>query len=167
MQNLNKIFTERRNIYQKVLRTKKIDYFSTKAINDFKNSKKILDFYQSSIKVKSNKSGQKAPDSLLINNKTISDKKEITDSFNKHFPSFESEKNVSDTECKKYILKTFTNVMKRRKQSITSEFNFNPVVQKEVVDLLEDLDIKSSSGISGIPVVILKKACDVLACDNF
>ena len=53
--------------------------------------------------------------------------------------------------------------MKGRNQSITSEFNFNPVVQKEVVDLLKDLDIKSSPGISGLPVIILKKACEVLA----
>ena len=43
------------------------------------------------------------------------------------------------------------------------EFNFNDISNDEVLDLLKQLDNKTSPGISGIPVVILKKASDIIS----
>ena len=56
------VFIDQRNYYQKLLRLKKIKYYTDKTASDFKNSKKFWEFYQSSVKIKSDKSGVQLPD---------------------------------------------------------------------------------------------------------
>ena len=157
-------FLDSRNAYQKLLKTKKIDYYSDKTPGNIKNGKKFWEFYYSSIKIKSDKSGQGLPDTIFSNNKLYSDKKDIANVFNRHFSSFESEKDLNDTECKKYIFNTFNTKMKIDKPNKTNgEFMFSSIDKKEVLDLINQLDNKTSAGISGIPVFILKKASDKIA----
>ena len=59
-------YKELRKQYQSLNRVKIIEYFNNKNMNDFKNSKKFLEFYSSSVKVKSDKSSCEAMSSIII-----------------------------------------------------------------------------------------------------
>jgi hypothetical protein len=63
--------------YQKRLREKKILYLIDKTPKDFTNSKN-LGLYQADIKVKSDKSSNKRPESVFVNNALLTDTFEIT-----------------------------------------------------------------------------------------
>ena len=156
-------FIARRNVYQKLLRDKKINYFASKTSKDIKNSRKFWEFYQSSVKIKSDKSGNKSLDSLKVDGSIVTDKIDIMNAFSKHFSSFESEKEVNNRDCNKFILNTFQDINKQSKNSSRKEFSFTCIKKKEVIDLLQDLNERTSAGYLGPPVSILKAARFVIA----
>jgi hypothetical protein len=132
------IYIQQRNIYQRLLRDKKISYFFDKTPKDIKNSKKFWEFYQSSIKIKSDKSANNCPESILLNNSVITDTQAITNTFNKHFSSFISESNVKDIDCRKFIFDSFQNMYN---SDITGKikqknelFDFSQIDKEELSD---------------------------------
>ena len=92
----NQLFLDQRQLYQSMLRDKKTKFYLTTTHKDVKNSKLFWEFYQNEMKIKSDKSNYKTPNSILFNNKILSNDDDITDAFNKHFSSFVSENNDND-----------------------------------------------------------------------
>ena len=73
-------------------------------------------------------------------------------------------KNVSDSDCNSFIFKNFQNIYASNQLKLQNfNFSFSNVNADEVLDLLNDIDIRSSPGISGIPCIILKKASITLS----
>jgi hypothetical protein len=142
--------------YHKRLREKKILYFIDKTPKDFTNSKNFWELYQADIKVKSDKSSNKSPESVFVNNALLTDTFEITNAFNSHFSSFSPDISIDDTDCRHFIFKSFQNMNKV--SNISSSFDFTEINRDEVLDLLKDLESNTSPGVSGIPVIILKQA---------
>ena len=116
--------------YQTLLRQKKINYFKDKSSKDLKNSKKFYEIYRAHMKMRSDKSGQIYPDHLIVNDEKITEKVEIERAFIKHFSSFESEKDVSDVDCKKFIFETLK--LSSNTSQIKNDFNFIPTDESEV-----------------------------------
>ena len=81
-------------MYQTLLRNKKVLFSMDKTQKDFTNSKNFWNFYQSSIKIKSDESGNTCPDSLLVNNELITNTFEITNTFNNYFASFATDSSI-------------------------------------------------------------------------
>ena len=79
------IFKECRRDYQKLFKKKRIEYFLKKSAGSFKSSKQFWEFYSSSIKLKKCQNNSNQIPSMLINNNTIYDDKEIAQEFNKFF----------------------------------------------------------------------------------
>lgn len=152
--------TELRQKYQRLLRDKKIAFFANKSPKDFKASKKFWQLYQGSIKMRSDKArGLRLPDSIQHNGSTITDPIEITNSFNKHFSSFSSAKNVSTEDCHKYILKSLKASCPKAPEE---NFKFKHTTSSEVERLIKDLDNNASPGISPISVLLLKANLNTL-----
>ena len=77
--SFNKVnYIDSKNYYQKLLRDKKIDFYINNTPKDFTNSKNFWEFYQSSIKIESDKSGNKCPETLIYENSIITDTQDIT-----------------------------------------------------------------------------------------
>ena len=72
--SINKVnYIDSKNYYQKLLRDKKIDFYINKTPIGFTNSKNFWEFYQSSMKIKSDKSVNECPETLIYENSIISD----------------------------------------------------------------------------------------------
>ena len=141
------------------MRDKKTFFYLNKTPKDFTNSKNFWEFYQSSLKIKSDKSSNNCPDSIIFNNELITDAFEITNKFNTHFASFASDSSVSDNDSRKFTLNSFQSMMKMNSSYLNNEnFEFAKVTHDEVLDLLKFLEPSTSPGISGLPVIILKEA---------
>jgi hypothetical protein len=158
--NFESAYLESRRVYQKLLRDKKIAYFEKTHPNDFDSSKDFCRFYSSYVMLKSSKANND-PSSIKINNESITDKQTIANEFNKFFSSFESERDVSVEDCKSFIFDNFRNNMSNRIGS--TSFGFKKVTSIEVGLLIDELDIRTSPGASGIPTSIFK-ACNKAIC---
>ena len=104
------LFLDQRQLHQSMLRDKKTKFYLTTTPKDVKNSKLFWEFYQNEMKIKSDKSNYNTPNSILFNNKILSNDDDITDAFNKHFSSLVSENNVNDSDCNGFIFKNFQNI---------------------------------------------------------
>ena len=142
-----------RQSYQSLLRLKKIEYFKNKTNDKFKNSKLFWSFYQSSIKLKSDKSGNEGPDTIIYNGVQLSDKKQIVHAFNNHFSSFESNSDTSYSECQRFIFDSFKTQNLRLPDF---EFEFKPVCLDILKRFISELDSTSSSGCSEISIKLVK-----------
>ena len=135
------------------------EYFQTRSIKDFKNSKLFWQFYSNSIKIKSDKSNNQLsiPGELYDDDKLLSlDQAAFGNVFNHFFSSLSSNSNgTSLSESDRYIDNTFN---KLRTESLlpNSTFSFRPTSSVIVSNLLNKLDISSSPGIIGIPTKVLK-----------
>ena len=97
--------------------------------------------------MRSDKSSNKSPDAIKVDDILITDKTDITNHFNKHFSSFQSETNVSESDCNKYINQTFN---KMNNNLPANQFNFHHTNEEEVFKSINELDSDSSSGYSNI-----------------
>jgi hypothetical protein len=152
---LNDDFIAARQKYQSKIRQNKIEHFKGKTLSDFKNIKDFYREYQPSIKMRSDKSSNKSPDAIKVDDILITDKTDITNHFNKHFSSFQSETNVSESDCNKYINQTFN---KMNNNLPANQFNFHHTNEEEVFKSINELDSDSSSGYSNISVKLIKAA---------
>ena len=85
-----------------MLRDKKTQFYLIKTPKVIKNSKLFWELYQNDIKIKSDKSNHLTPNSIYFDNEILTNEVDITNAFNKHFSSFVSEKNVSDSDCNSF-----------------------------------------------------------------
>jgi hypothetical protein len=90
-----------------MLRDKKIKYYKDKTSSGFDSNKLFWEFYQSSIKIRSDKSSNRGVTAVNVNGVSLTETNDIVNAFNKHFSSFESEKNLSDEDCKSFIFGNF------------------------------------------------------------
>ena len=73
---------------------KLIEFFKDKTMNDFKNAKKFWKFYSPLVKIKSDKSSNDSAINKKFDNRTIDDKDELCNVFNKFFTSITSATNL-------------------------------------------------------------------------
>ena len=151
---------EARNAYQRMLRDKKISYYKDQTASGFDHNKLFWEFYQSTIRIRSDKSGYRGVCSLNYNGEKLSETSDIAGAFNKHFSSFESEKDVSDKDCDSFILRNFKNINLKLP---SKEFEFYKTNAVEVLSYLKLIKNDSSPGVSGIEVKILKAAAPSIA----
>jgi hypothetical protein len=160
-----KLVSLNNEIHIKLNYVKRNLFYLNKTPEDLTNSKNFWDLYQASIKIKSHKSSNKSPDSIMSNNELVTDTFEITNTYNNH-SSFTPDSSISNVESCKFILISFKNMLKSDIESSKNEyFKFLKITKEEVNDLLKKLDLLSSPGISGLLVSILKEARLYLA-DN-
>ena len=138
-------------------RNKMKDFFASKGINDFKNSKLFHEFYSSSITMKSNKSSNTLPASWGEGVNETSDQAEIGNIFNKFFTTLSSASLKSNDESNNYINNTFSFLSNENKFTLPEKgFTFTKTTVKKVEKLISNLDSSSSPGVSGLPVKVLK-----------
>ena len=147
-------FFESRQLYQTLLRKKKIEYYSNSKPKDFSNSKKFWQFYQTSMHIRSDKSSKLAPSCIKTDAGTVVDKNKIANEFNSFFSSFVSEQNVSSEDCKRFSYKNFQS--SKFKSKLNSTFKFRNIFVEEVEKLLNSLENSASPGVSELPITILK-----------
>ena len=156
-------YKEARINFQYLNRSKIKQYFEKKGINDFKNSRRFWKFYKSSIKLRSDKTGNDAPNLIIQDNEMVSEPMEIASLFNNFFTSIESVSLSRKDESIEFI-ESHINSLKTKgllKTSING-FSFKRVDVSEVEKLFRDLSTSSSPGISGIHPKILKLIPDIL-----
>jgi hypothetical protein len=90
---------------------------------------KTWELYPADIKVKSDKSRNKSPESVFVNNALLTDTFEITNAFNSHFSSFSPDISITDTDCRHFIFKSFQNMNKV--SDISSSFDFTDINRDE------------------------------------
>ena len=148
--NYNK-FHQARDDYHKLLRSKKTIYFSNHTPSD---SREFWSFYSSVIDTKSSQvQNDNSPKAIKIDGSIITDKNQIADEFNKYFSSFSSETSVSSKDCEKFSLNVFK---KMNFSSVNCEFSFKSTNEIEVEKFLNEINNRSSPGITDIAVVVLK-----------
>ena len=96
------------------------------------------------------------PSSISVEDKTISDPKNIAENFNNFFTSIGKniQKNIFPTK------KHFSNFLK---DPITDTFFISPTTPEEVYKSIQELQVNKSLGPNGIPIKILKLAKETLS----
>ena len=65
---------------------------------------------------------------------------------------------ITISECNSFIFKNFQNIYASNQLKLPKfNFSFSNINNVEVLDLLNDIDIRSSPGISAIHCILLKK----------
>ena len=152
-------FKNIRALYQSQKRIKMTNYFKSKSkISDFKNSKSYWKFYSASIATKSDKSSDNLI-SLNVNNKLITNPKQISDSFNTFFTTLDSSSTHS-------LAQSITEIDLNYNQLISdglirpSIFKFQCTTLSIVSKLITKLDDNSSPGVVGIPTKVMSHSTD-------
>ena len=156
-------FRKMRNFCKSLNRKKMIEFYKNKTCSNFKTNKKFWVFYKSVIKTK------KASDSGVIGNifdintkESVSSPDEIAQTFNKHFTNIKCEAMASNEACSDYVNKSFLN-FKRDGHLKSVPFSFKSITAETVKKAIFSLDNSSASGITEIPVVVIKHISDTLA----
>ena len=155
------VYREARSDFQSLNRKKMIQYFESKKINDFKNSKKFWQFYKSSIKLKSDVSSSDMPSSMTNGDQSASSSDDIASLFNSFFTSISSVSLTSKDECHAFINDNFKQ-LKRDASIKPGSFSFTPVNPDHVKKFITNMSDTSSPGNTGISPKIIKLAPDVL-----
>jgi len=160
-------FNEAKVNYNKLLKIKMIAYFQDKTANDFKNSKKYWQFYQSSVKLKT---GIKKSSTITItkDNQTFTDPTTVGNIFNTHFTSLSSESEIEFSKCSDFVNDLFDKIETERSINnknvwLKNGFQFQRVNCDTVLRQLSNLSSTSGPGACGIPSKILKAASFQLA----
>lgn len=93
--------------YNKLYRSRMVDYFTTKSASDFKNSIKFWEFYSKSIKLKNDSDGNKDKFCINYNGNTITDKSKLSNVFAEFFSNLKSASTTPIDLCKKQIFDHF------------------------------------------------------------
>ncbi len=138
-----------------------IQYFESKQIRDFKNSKKFRQFYKLSIKLKSDVSSSDMPTIMTNGDQSASTSEAIASMFNSFFASISSVSLTSKNECRSFINDQFKQL---KRDSIISpgSFSFTPMSPDLVDKFIAKIDDASFPGNAGISPKILKLAPDIL-----
>jgi len=149
-----------RNYFKKLQKKKLIEFFQNKKQSDFKNSKLFWSYYKSTIKMKSDNSHLQLSNAIIVNNKRITDQKNIADEFNKFFTNLtsQSKKAFLDTEN---IFKDKLDNLKRFNNENNFKFTFRFITKKEIIQYIHEIDSSSSPGISKIPIKIIKNSLNL------
>ena len=152
-ENIKRLYNLFRNrVNRELIKSKK--YYYTKYFEENNNnSKKVWEGIRSIINIKNSK--KTLINQLKINDRIIDQPKEIAETVNNFFVEIgtNTEKNIPinpSTRHAKY-LKDYNNV----------NFNISPITNKEIVEIITDLDNKST-GPQSIPVYLLKLIVDLI-----
>ena len=152
-----------RNFCKSRLRRKMFEFYSDKSTSYFKSSKKFWAFYKSVVKTK------KSSDTQLITNiidaktkESFSETDDIARVFNEHFTNITCDAAYPDVECHDYVNNCFRNYKRDGKLTVGS-FSFKKITEGQVFGAISQLDPSSSSGITEIPVKLLKRSAKVLS----
>ena len=144
--NVNKYITFC-TLFNKLKRIAKSSYYTNKINhykNDSKQSWKILNKL-----INKSKTKNELPSHFLIDKKSISNKIEIANSFNKFFteigPRIRDEIGVSNTNFKRHLTRPFNQT-----------FFLNPVCQQEIIEICASLKPKTSCGHDNISTKLIK-----------
>ena len=103
------------------------------------------------------KSGSKGSiDHIIINNNSITDKKEIVKHYNAYFSRIASQMASDIPKPDNGSFKSYLN------NPITNNFNFKPVSESDIHSIITNLNSKTSSGHDQISLTLLKKLKNVL-----
>jgi hypothetical protein len=92
--------------------------------------------YYSSLRIKSDKSGNKDINTIKFNNKILTDKTDIANSFNKFFTSFEDPSNINEQDSKRFIAECIAD-LKNLNNATNKNFDFNPTNNETTTHPLE------------------------------
>lgn len=137
-----------KSIYRRVIREAKKMHYDTKILNAENKSKMVWDIINSTIKNQSNTTQC----TISVNDAEITDKKEIANTFNDHFVNLPK---LLSNNNRTVNLNTIAQV----EQSIFLE----PVVESEVVNVINNLKNSSSSGADNYSTSLIKKCSVYLA----
>ena len=127
------IYKDARRNFQKLNKSKIIDYFKDKNASYFKKSKKFWDFYKTSVKLKSDQLITEGPNNILINDHLETDPEEIDTVFNKFFTSIKSLSLSSIDQCNEFIKNHLNELKKDGKINIPeSGFKFEKFIVFDV-----------------------------------
>ena len=152
---LHENYLQARQTYQSLLRLKKIQYFEKSTPKDFIDSSQFWKFHSQNIKLRSSRENENGPSYIMVKNKKIDNKNQITEQFNRHFTSFVSENNVSDNDCKNF---SYNNFSLNLRSKLSYKFSFVNTCDSEIEKILTQIDSKSSNGVSNISIKVLKTA---------
>ena len=138
-----------------------INYFESKSIKDFKNSKLFWQFYSASINIKSSKQIDQNSITIEYENQLISEPHLVGDIFNNFFTSLTSNSLATSEECNQFVSENF-NTLKKENILQTKVFSFVQVTEPVVNKLLKNIDPSNGPGISAIPSKVLKESADEL-----
>ena len=98
-----------------------IDFFESKQIKDFKNSKLYYEFYSASVKIKSCKTEEFMPNTFIYESYEFSDSEEIGNLFNTFFTNITSTSLASDIDSDNFFDKTFSQLKKDKFITLQTE----------------------------------------------
>ena len=139
-------FWQFRNYCKSLNRRKMIEFYKDKSNSYFEGNKKFCVFYKSVIKTKN----------------SVSSLGDIARVFNKHFTSLKCEAEVTNENCSDYVNNCFLKYKRDRLLS-TEPFSFNLISAEIVKMAILTLDNSSSSGITKIPIRVIKHSVDILS----
>lgn len=163
-------FREARADYQSSNRKKMINYYLSKTSKDFKSSRKFWEFYSRSIQLKKSNSSRQAVKTIVDQSVTHTDPGIIAAKFNKFFTNLGGENKITMQEAKNFVLNSFSKFKRSLPSCSTGSFNFSETTADIILKYLSKLEEKSSPGISGIPVKLLKACAPLLSnflCELF
>jgi len=146
-EQLHNTFKEYRNLLETMLKQSKTVYFNNyfkDNANDLKNTWKGI---RNIINLKAK--GDSSPSIIEENNSTITDPKEISNSFNNYFSSI-------GQKIQSKIPKTKSNFMQYLNNANPNSIFISPTTENEIAKLISSLDQSKSTGPNSIPVKILK-----------
>jgi hypothetical protein len=152
-----------RNYCKTLFRRKMADYFQKKTIETKSDSRKFWSFQKSIIKTKKSSDVQPIPNILDADGNSHSDQLEIANIFNKSFTNIKIDLTKPVNECKDFIDHNFYELKRNNKLIVSNSFSFSHITSSAVESAINGLDSTSSSGITGIPISIIKGCSNKLA----
>jgi len=141
------------NLFNKIKRKAKIDYYKNILDENKQNSKVIWKILNKAIGSENDKSN--FPTSFNINNKIVSDKSVIAEEFNDFFANigYKVNHNVPSTQQK------FTDFMPHHN---AHSIFLDPVIPQDVIDITKKLKPKTSCGADGISSKLMIQTIDTI-----
>ena len=146
--------------FYKLNKIKMIDYFKSKSMRSFKNSKRFWDFYSSIVTVKSKKASVNGSSNInLIRDDThiYTEQVDIAEAFNLHFTNIQSESKATQDRCVDFIENHFNEMINVKVKFQPNCLKFVETDQVEVDSFLSELLNASSPGASEISIKVLKE----------
>ena len=154
-----------RNFVSSMNKRKMVQFYSDKSLSAFATNQKYWDFYNSVIKTKKSSEAQAFANIIdAETNSSISTPSEIAKIFNRHFTNISCNPMVSDSESTSYINGCFLELKRSGRLVVPNEgFSFKQFSLNEVEKAIASLENNSSSGITEIPVKVIKHCSGILA----
>jgi len=134
----------------------------------FKSTKKYGQFYKKYVTTKSfaNNCGIDC-NQFIYNDKVLNDGLSTANAFNEYFTSFEAPNAYKKSECSSFIFDRFKSLKKKFFKKLNKpefqKFKFKKVSAELVEKIISELDNASSSGITDIPISIIKYSSKILS----
>ena len=149
------IYKKYRNVYNKVLRACKINYYECKLAETQKDPKATWKFLNESINRKSSKSAEISD--IKINGVSVTESSEIANGFNTFFSTVANEIRESIPTSSipgDLFLTDFTN----------DEFKFEKISPEMIQETILQIETKTSLDIDGLNTKVLKSVASCIAC---